>query len=405
MPTFTYKAQTEDGSPVSGTMEADSPPAVAAQLDSMGYFPISITEKKGFSFDDLVSRFERVKIEDLIFFTRQLLTITKSGIPLLSGLKALEQQTENKKLKHVISMIAKDVDQGKSFSSALAKYPDIFPELYVNMIEAGELGGTLDDILDRLIFTLEFNMKTSTNLKAAMRYPVFVVVSLCVAFGIVVTLVIPKFSVIFERSTMDLPAPTRIMLLLNFVVQTYWYYLLFGIGMVAIAFFIYIRQESGRLNWDHLKLRIPIVGPIFLKIYMSRFSSMLETLSRSGVSIDTALDVVSRTLGNAYLALKTREIAEKVRSGRGITDSLRESDIFPPLVVRMVFTGEESGSLDDMLREVTNYYEREIDYSVSRLSSYIEPVLTVGLGIMVLFMALAIFLPWWDMIKTFKVGR
>jgi len=386
-------------------MEADSPPAVAAQLDSMGYFPISITEKKGFSFDDLVSRFERVKIEDLIFFTRQLLTITKSGIPLLSGLKALEQQTENKKLKHVISMIAKDVDQGKSFSSALAKYPDIFPELYVNMIEAGELGGTLDDILDRLIFTLEFNMKTSTNLKAAMRYPVFVVVSLCVAFGIVVTLVIPKFSVIFERSTMDLPAPTRIMLLLNFVVQTYWYYLLFGIGMVAIAFFIYIRQESGRLNWDHLKLRIPIVGPIFLKIYMSRFSSMLETLSRSGVSIDTALDVVSRTLGNAYLALKTREIAEKVRSGRGITDSLRESDIFPPLVVRMVFTGEESGSLDDMLREVTNYYEREIDYSVSRLSSYIEPVLTVGLGIMVLFMALAIFLPWWDMIKTFKVGR
>ena len=405
MPTFTYKAQTEGGFPVSGTIEARSPSAAAIQLDSMGYLPISITEKKTFSFDDLIVRFERVRAEDLIFFTRQLLTVIKSGIPLLSGLKALEQQTENRKLKKVISIVCKDVDQGKSFSVALSRHPDVFPELYVNMIDAGEIGGTLDNVLERLILMLEFSRKTSSSLKAAMRYPLFVVIALCVAFGIVVTFVIPKFTVIFEQSTAKLPIPTRIMILLNFVVQNYWYYVLLGIVFLATAFYIYIRTESGRLNWHHLKLKIPILGQIFLKIYMSRFSSMLETLSRSGVAIDVALGVVSRTIGNEYIALKIREITEKVKEGRGITNALRESEVFPPLVIRMVFTGEEAGSLDDMLAEVTNYYEREIDYSVSRLSSYIEPILTVGLGLMVLFLALAIFMPWWDMIKVFRGGR
>lgn len=402
MPTFTYKAQTKDGYPVSGIMDANSPSAVATQLDSTGYLPISITEKKTFSFDDLSSKFERVRAEDLIFFTRQLLTIIKSGIPLLAGLKAIGQQTENKKLKNVISAIVTDVDQGNTLSGALSRHPKVFSELYINMIDAGEIGGTLNVTLERLISTLEFNRKTTANLKAAMRYPVFVVVALCVAFGVLVAFVIPQFAMIFERSTVELPMPTRIMILLNSVVQNYWYYLLFGTVFLAVAFFLYIRQESGRLNWDHLKLKTPVLGPIFLKIYMSRFCNMLETLSRSGITIVTALELVSRSVGNEYIALKIREIAEKVKSGRGITNPLKESEVFPPLVVQMIFTGEETGTLDDMLWEVSDYYEKEVDYSVSRVSSYIEPILTVGLGLMVLFLALAIFLPWWDMIKAFK---
>ena len=402
MPTFTYKALTEDGSSLKGTIEAESQPLAAMQLDTMGYIPISISEKKPSIFDDPGSRFEKVKAEDLIFFTRQLYTVIKAGISLLSGLKALEEQTENKKLKKVLSIVAKDIDGGKSFSDSLSAHPEVFNELYVNMIEAGEIGGSLDEILERLIIMLEFSRKTSANLKAAIRYPIMVVVSLFVAFGVIITFVIPKFAVIFEKSTVALPIPTRIMMLLNFLVQNYWYYGVFIAGALVAAFFLYTRSKSGKLQWDYLKLKIPILGNVFLKIYMSRFSSMLETLSRSGTSIVIALEVVSRTIGNEYIAHKINGIAEQVKTGKGITNSLRESKVFPPLVIQMVQTGEETGALDEMLGEITNYYEREIDYTVSRMSSYIEPILTVGLGIMVLFIALAIFLPWWDMMEAFK---
>jgi type II secretory pathway component PulF len=405
MPTFAYKALTEDGSPVSGTIEADSQSLLAVKLDSMGYIPLSISEKKTrVSFSDLVSKLERVKADDLIFFTRQLRAVIKAGIPLIRGLKALEEQTEDKKLKELISIVAEDVDRGKSFSDALSMHPRTFSELYVNMVKVGETGGDLDAILGRLVAMLEFNRKTTASLKAAMRYPVIVVVALCIAFCIVVTFVIPRFAVIFEKSTVKLPVPTRIMMLLNSMIQDYWYYGVLGTGLLAVAFFTYMRQESGRVNWDRLKLEIPILGPLFLKIYASRFSNLIETLIRSGVPIVTSLGIVSRAVGNKYVASKIRGIAEKVEEGSGIGDSLRQSGIFPPLVVQMASTGEEAGALDDMLQEVTTYYETEIDYAVSRMSSLIEPILTVGLGIMVLFMALAIFLPWWDMIKVFKGG-
>ena len=402
MPVYTYKAVAADGSSVTGTIEADSQHLAAMQIDNMEYIPISISEKKGVFLDELALKLERVKIDDLIFLTRQLYTVIKAGIPLLAGLKALEQQTENKKLKKTLGIVAKDVDRGKSFSESLALHPDVFSELYINMIEAGEVGGSLEEILERLILMLEFTRKTNSNLKAAVRYPIMVVCSLCAAFGVIITFVIPKFAVIFEKSTVGLPLPTRIMMLINFLVQNYWHYGLLTIVSLVTAFFLYKRLESGRIQLDYLKLKIPILGDVFLKVYMSRFASMLETLSRGGTSIVSALEVVSRTIGNEYIAQKIRKISEQVTTGKGITNSLRESKIFPPLVLHMVLTGEETGALDDMLAEITSYYEREIDYTVSRMSSYIEPILTVGLGVMVLFIALAIFMPWWDMMEAFK---
>ncbi len=402
MPIYTYKAIAADGSSVSGTIEADSQAIAAMQLDNMEYAPISINEKKTLFSDKLAFKLERVKTEDLIFFSRQLYTVIKAGIPLLSGIKALEEQTENKNLKKVLAIVAKDVDRGKSFSESLSLHPEVFSELYVNMIEAGEISGGLEEILERLIILLEFSKKTSGNLKAAVRYPIMVIASLFVAFGIIITFVIPKFSVIFEASTIELPIPTKIMMFINFLVQNYWYYGLLITGSLVAAFFLYIRSESGRIKWDHLKLKIPILGDVFLKVYMARFASTLETLSRGGTSIVSALEVVSRTIGNEYIAYKIRGIAEQVKAGKGITNSLKKSNIFPPLVIHMVLTGEESGALDDMLAEITNYYEREIDYTVSRMSSYIEPILTAGLGAMVLFIALAIFLPWWNMMEAFK---
>ena len=401
---YTYKAHTEDGSKISGTITANSPNAAAAQLEDLGYIPISITEKKEYfiPFLDLAS--SQVKAEDLIFFTRQLHTITKSGIPLLAGLEAISEQTENKQLKKIISDLCREVDQGNSLSGALSKYPKVFSEVFQNMVYTGEMSGNLQSILERLILVLEFNRKTKDNLKAAMRYPLMVITALFTAFFFLVSFVVPKFSKIFASSKMNLPLPTRIMLGINYIIQNYWYLIIGGIAFGSLFFILHIRTKSGRLAWNRLLLKTPILGPVFLKIYMSRFSYMLEALSRSGVPIVNSLETVSGTIGNEYIATKVKEMAEKVNAGRKISDTIRESGIFPPLVYRMIATGEDAGSIDEMLHEVADYYAGETDYTVNRLSSYIEPILTVALGLMVLFIALAIFLPWWDMIKVFKGG-
>lgn len=404
METFFYKANTEDGNPVTGTIEADNVSLVAAELYAMGYIPLSISEKKKNPFDRLTLRMNRVSLDDQIFFTRQLYAIIKSGMPILSGLNALGQQLENKRMKEVIIAVTRDVDKGQRFSAALAKHPDVFSELYVNMIDSGETGGSLEDVLEKLISALEFNRKTKENLKVAIRYPMMVVVALGIAFSVLVTAVIPKFAKLFEKSAMILPLPTRIMIGINYVVQNYWPLVLAAIFLSVAGFYTYVRTKSGRLNWDRTKLQIPVIGPVFMKIYLSRFAGILETLTRTGISMDTALELVSRNIGNEFLASRVRDVTENVRRGLGLTRSLIESKVFPPLVIQMVLTGEESGALDDMLHEVNAYYEREVDYTVSRLSSYIEPILTIGLGVMVLFLALAIFLPWWDSMQVFKGG-
>jgi type II secretory pathway component PulF len=404
MITFNYKAHTEDGSKISGTITANSTNAAATQLEELGYIPLSITEKKEGLIQNLDMAFLKVKTEDLIFFTRQLRTIIKSGIPILSGLEAISEQTENKKLKKIISEVCCEVDQGSSLSSALSKHPGVFSEVYRNMVYTGEMGGNLKSILEQIILVLEFNRKTTDNLKSAIRYPLMVIISLCTAFFFLVTFVIPKFSRIFQSSNMHLPLPTRILIVINYVVQNYWHILIGGIVLGAMFIYLFIRSRSGRIIWDRVRLKIPILGPVFLKIYMSRFSYMLEALSRSGVPIVQSLETVSGAVGNEYIAIKIKEMSKKLSAGRKISDSVKESGIFPPLVYRMISTGEDTGSLDEMLHEVAEFYSGETEYTVSRLSSYIEPVLTVALGIMVLFMALAIFLPWWDMIKVFKGG-
>lgn len=403
MPTFDYKAVTEDGVPVKGSLDAESESAAAGELYNRGLFPLSVKQKR-----DLLKKniglLETVRIDDIVFFTRQLQAIVKSGLPLLTGLTAIEQQVENNRMKQAIADIRTDIDHGKRFSAALARHPKIFAEVYVNMVDMGEAAGNLDEVLPRIIRSLEFDRKTRTNLKAAMRYPMFVLIALSVAFAVLITQVVPKFAVIFAKSKVELPLPTRIILQIsNFAKENY--YFMVGIPVLMVLLFIvYTRTKSGRTNFDHLKMKFPIFGPIFVKIYASRFSSTIETLIRTGISIDVALEITARNVGNAYIALKIHDITEKVKKGLGLARSLQESGIFPPLVLQMVATGEESGSLDDLLVEVTEYYEREVDYTVSRISAYIEPILTVGLAFMVLFVALAIFLPMWDSARVMRSG-
>jgi type II secretory pathway component PulF len=407
MAVFAYKARDERGALIAGTMDADSHRAVSAHLDSMGLFPVAVSEKKGVgmgSFEDLLTKLDRVKLDDIIFFTRQLRTVIKAGVPLISGLKALEEQTNSRKLKRVIKKVWQDLDRGQSFSDALSGHEGVFSDLYISMVKAGEVGGVLDDVLERLAQLLEFQMKTRETFKSAMRYPAMVVGAIVIAFGVLVTFVIPKFALLFKGSTMKLPLPTRILLGLNELVQAYGVYILGGVIGICIAGYVYTRSEQGKLMRDRLMLKLPIVGNILLKICMSRFAYVEENLIRAGVPIVTALEIVARTVGNLVITKKVVEISQKIEKGRGISKPMKDSGIFPPLVLHLIATGEDTGSLEEMLREVSLHYDSEVSYSLNRLSSWIEPILITVLGGMVLFIALAVFLPWWSMMEAMKHG-
>jgi type II secretory pathway component PulF len=406
MTAFAYRARDERGLLVTGNMEAANKRDVFAQLDNMGLLPLSAAEsgKGAFSIDTFLMRFQRIKDDDLIFFTRQFQTIIRSGIPMVSGLRALEEQTNNQRLSAAIKAVGQDIDKGQSLSDALSKHRGIFSELYVGMVRAGELSGNLEEVLERLSGVLEFQMKTKEMLKSAMRYPVFVLITLAIAFVVLVNVVVPKFAPIFKSSKVALPLPTQILLLINDIFQKYTVAAVVVAFMLVASFLLYKRTAAGTYTIDRFKLWVPMIGEIILKICMGRFAFILENMVRAGIPIIRTLDIVSRSVGNEYVAEKVREIAVSIEKGKGISRPLKDAKIFPPLVIHLVATGEQTGSLEEMLREVSVHYDREVTYSVARLSAWIEPVLTVGLAGMVLFLALAIFMPWWDMMRAMKGG-
>jgi len=403
---FTYKARDEKGSLVTGIIEGDNRRAAYAQIDALGLFPVTVSEAREeiFSIENFLTALKPVRYDDIIFFTRQLQTVIRAGIPILSGLRAIEEQTSNVKLRGAIREMVQDIDKGASLSDAMMKQKKLFPDLYTSMVKAGEIGGSLEEVLERLATLLEFQLKTKEMLKSAIRYPIFVVTTLLIAFLVLINFVVPRFAVLFRGAKMDLPLPTRMLLLTNDIFQNYAIYLGISIFILIGGFLLYKRTDAGTLEIDRLKLRAPLIGPIILKICMSRFANMFENLIKVGIPVVRTLEVVSRTVGNEYIAQKIIEISGKIERGLGISRPLREAEIFPPLIIHLISTGEQTGSLEDMLKEVSTHYDREITYSINRLSTWIEPLLTAGLSLMVLFLALAIFLPWWNMMGALRGG-
>ncbi|HQP57262.1 MAG TPA: type II secretion system F family protein [Syntrophorhabdus sp.] len=403
---FTYKARDEKGSLVTGIIEGDNRRAAYAQIDALGLFPVTVSEAREeiFSIENFLTALKPVRYDDIIFFTRQLQTVIRAGIPILSGLRAIEEQTSNVKLRGAIKEMVQDIDKGASLSDAMMKQKKLFPDLYTSMVKAGEIGGSLEEVLERLATLLEFQLKTKEMLKSAIRYPIFVVTTLLIAFLVLINFVVPRFAVLFRGAKMDLPLPTRMLLLTNDIFQNYAIYLGISIFILIGGFLLYKRTDAGTLEIDRLKLRAPLIGPIILKICMSRFANMFENLIKVGIPVVRTLEVVSRTVGNEYIAQKIIEISGKIERGLGISRPLREAEIFPPLIIHLISTGEQTGSLEDMLKEVSTHYDREITYSINRLSTWIEPLLTAGLSLMVLFLALAIFLPWWNMMGALRGG-
>ncbi len=400
MPVFRYKAMNQAGALVQDELEAPNPGAVAEKLESLGYTPLKISRKKvGGGNIRLFQSKPKVKDNEIIVFTRQLVTLLKAGVPLLSALEALAEQTDSEQMRDVIGKIYVDIESGISLSEALAKHPSVFEEMYVNSIRAGEMGGALDQVLLRLANLIEYDRETRARIKSAMRYPIIVVVSLVVAVITLMMLVVPKFIDMFTKLGVELPLPTRILIAVYEAMSHYWYLGIAGVVLAIAGFKLWVKTPSGRLIWDGFKLKLPVFGPLLMKSYMSRFTRMFETLNRSGLPILQTLEIVGKTVGNAVIRREIEKASMGIRRGDGIASPLKQSKLFPPMVVRMIAIGEQSGSLDEMLKNVSEHYDMEVDYAVKNLTSLIEPMLTVGLGLIVLFLALAIFLPMWDMTK------
>ncbi len=406
MPLFRYRVRDKEGQVVSGTLEGTDVNTVVARLDTLGYIPISIKEEKrgGELSFDFAKYFERVKPVDLINFTRQFVTLHRAGLPMLSAIGALQAQTTSKPLSRALDGIRKDLMGGSALSACLAKYPRIFGELYVNSIWAGETGGVLDEIMDRLVMLLEHERKLKSDVGAAMRYPIILMGGFAVAILVMVTFVLPKFTQLLTTTGGTMPLPTQILIMVTDFMSVYWYIVLLLAAGAGVLFYLFIRTGAGRLWWDRTKLRLPVFGPILYKMAISRFARMFETLDRTGLPILRSLNLVAKTVGNVYFASAINQIAESVRRGRGLAAPMREVSIFPPMVVQMVATGEESGALDDMLKQVSDYYDSEVEYMVKNLTAMIEPIMIGVMGVGAIFLIVAIIMPYMSILSSFGSG-
>ena len=403
MATFSYRARDAAGAPITGRMEADAAGVVAERLMQTGYVPTTIEPVRArVSLPNLSALFRRIRADDLILFSRQLETLIRSGVPLLESLTIMAKQARTQHFQQVLLAVVRDIEGGAAFSDALGKHPQVFPEIFFNTVRAGEAGGFLDLALGRLADLTEHEAETSARIKAATRYPIFVVSAIGIALVVIVTFVVPKFALLYGAFRATLPLPTRIALVVGQSLQRHWYLGVIGVGMIAGAIRLALHDPRIRLWWDGMKLRLPIVGPVILKLTLSRWAHILSLLVRTGVPILKSLEVVARAAGNAAVGRSVLAVADAVEKGRSLAEPMARDPLFPPLVVQMIAVGERTGELETLLAKVSEHYDREADYAIRNLSSALEPILLVGIAAMVFVLALAIFMPMWDMVRLIR---
>lgn len=402
MPEFFCKLVTEDGNILETTITAESKFEVYEITERRNELLLSVKEQKdSFNFGGIMNRFRKVKDQELENFTAQLAIMLKAGIPLLGSLESLVDQAESEYMKEVTEGIIEKVNSGMPLSEALNTYPNVFGILYVNMIMAGETAGVLDTILDRLTSFIRHDLEVSKNIKSAMRYPMIVFTALLLAFTGAVVFIIPKFAKMFVAQGIELPFPTRVMIGISGLVINYWWMVIIGIVTLVSGIIYYIHTPSGAYMFDLFKLKVPVFKDIILKSTIARFAHMLETLSKGGIQIIKALETTELTTGNLVIGKVISEAREKVAEGVSLADALSQSKYFPKMTVKMIAIGEQSGALDEMLANVALQYDNIVDEKIKNLSAAIEPLMTVMMGVMLLFLALGIFLPMWNMYAAF----
>lgn len=408
MPRFKYHARSAAGAMMEGAMEAASAAAVASQLTAGGSVPLRIAEEESASVGNRARQWQlggqRVNMDDLILFCRQMYSLSKAGVPLLRALRGLEDSTSKPVMVETLAAVQEDLESGRDLTGALGRHPDVFPLLVVNMIRVGESSGKLDRSFDEVANYLAREKQTADQIKCALRYPSFVLVAIAVAISIITLFVIPAFDKLFSAQGAQLPLPTRIILGISNFAVSWWWAILIGLAAGFFAWRAWVATESGRLIWDRFKLHIPVVGGIIHRATLVRFARGFAMAFGAGVPLIQALGLTARAVGNQFVAKRLHKLRRGVERGDTLTRSAAASEMFTPLVLQMLSVGEETGSVDSMLLEVGDFYAREIDYDISRLSSAIEPILIVVIGAMVLVLALGVFLPMWNMATVMRGG-
>jgi type IV pilus assembly protein PilC len=406
MPTFTYKGVKTDGGTVTAEITAADERTAARQLRSQGITVQSLAAKRagggGFEIPLIGSLFGGVRSKDVSVFTRQFATMISAGLPLVQCLQALGQQAERKRFQEIIARIAADVEGGSTLSEAMARHPKVFDELYVNLVHVGEIGGVLDSMLARLAIYMEKADALKHRVRTAMVYPILVVT---VAIGVVTFLlvfIIPIFTQFYDKSGVPLPPPTQFVVSLSSFIVNYWYMIIAAAIGVFFGFRAYYRTDQGRMTVDRFLLRAPIFGVLLRKIAVARFTRTLSALISGGVPILDALRITAKTAGNRIVENAVLEARERVTAGQTLGEPLRQSKVFPAMVVQMVAVGEQTGRLDDMLSKVADYYEDEVDVAVSGLTALLEPIMIVFLGIVVGGIVISMYLPIFQVITLVK---
>jgi len=404
MPAFRYRALSPAGEAQQGLLDASDLDQAVERLHNMGLVPVRLEPQGATKLrtDGIPFLQKRVAPRDLILFTRQLETMLDSGLPILSSLESLHEQTTHARLKPAIDRVRSDVEQGSTLTEALRRQPDCFPRIYVNLVHAGEEGGLLAQMLDRVATLLEYEAETDQRVRSATFYPTLIVTELGLAFLVLIKFVLPRFASLFRKFDAQLPLPTRVLIGLSDFFEKQWLPFLFFLACAAVGAVLWSRTERGRVAIDRFVITVPIFGPIFLMTIMSRFSRVLAALLASGIPIVQALDVVRGVVGNRVVETEIDKMRDGVVAGMGLAEPLKGSPVVPPLVVKMLSVGEETGAVDKMLNRVSRYYDQDVDYAVKNLSTAIEPVLLIILGAAVLFTALAVFLPLWNLMNVFR---
>lgn len=400
MALFQYKARDRHGDAINGTLDAASSDAVAAQLLEGGMTPVDISpatkeESRSLSLQDLFP--VKVTDTDLIQFSRQMYSLAKAGVPMLSALHGLAKSTRNSLLASTIAEVAQSLEAGRDLATSLGEHRDVFSLFYISMVRIGETTGQLDAIFLQLGEYLEKDKRTRDQIKSALRYPSFVIMAIIAAIGILNLFVIPSFAKVFASFGAELPLATQVLMATSSFTVAHWPELLVSLVALGLGARQYVGSEKGRYNWHRWKLKLPLAGDIIYRATLARFMRLFAMSTRAGVPLITALTVVARALDNDYVEERILSMQTGIERGESITQTAAATGMFDALVMQMMAVGEETGSIDTLLAEVGEYYEAEVEYDIQRLSARIEPILTVVIAIIVLILALGVFLPMWSL--------
>jgi type IV pilus assembly protein PilC len=402
--TYTFKGVDASGTPARGEMQADSPAHVAAQLRTRGFTVVDISRKRlAFSFQDLRDLYTPVAPRDLTVLARQLATMVSSGLSLLRALYVLEEQTEAPKLARTIVAVRQDVETGFALSQAMSKHPGVFSDLFVSMVAAGEAGGNLEEVLERLAIQLEKDDHLRRTVRSAMVYPTLIGCFALAVLVAMITLIVPVFAGIFKGLGGKLPMLTQVMMSISDSFRTDWYFFVIVPIVLVWGFRTAKRTDRGQVIWDRIKLNLPMrIGEIVRKVAIARFARTLATLTSAGVPILQALEITAKTTGNRVIGDPMKEVAERVKDGESLAGPLERAKVFPAIVTQMLAVGEETGSLDSMLHKLADFYDDEVETMLKALTSIIEPVMMLLVGAIVGVVVIAMYLPMFDVYNLVK---